>query len=262
VPGFVRGFAIALVPLGVVGEEFIPATDRGQIYIQLTYPIGTPLTTSRGVFKLERVIDAERRRRRSDDRGRYSASFGGFVVAGQRRADHVFLKDAASTRPTIGSQLQEDAPKTSRRDQRRRPVDRHDRRQQAADRPLVSDVTGGDPTAPRRRSRRSLRARPARPASTARERARAAGLGRVRPGKAQALDVDLGGRERRRRGLRRRRRDPVRDAAGPRASAGHLPARKTSTQLVALARFRSAQNGSIVHLGDFATFARRRRRRS
>ena len=30
--------AIALVPLGVVGEEFVPPTDRGQIYVQLTYP--------------------------------------------------------------------------------------------------------------------------------------------------------------------------------------------------------------------------------
>ena len=29
---------------GLVGEEFIPPVDRGEIYIQLAYPIGTPVT--------------------------------------------------------------------------------------------------------------------------------------------------------------------------------------------------------------------------
>jgi len=36
--------SIALVPLGVVGFEFIPAVDRGQIFVQINYPSGSPLT--------------------------------------------------------------------------------------------------------------------------------------------------------------------------------------------------------------------------
>ena len=36
-------FAMALVPLGIVGSEFIPPVDRGEIFIQVTYPVGTPL---------------------------------------------------------------------------------------------------------------------------------------------------------------------------------------------------------------------------
>lgn len=37
--------ALALVGLGIVGEEFIPPVDRGEIYAQLIYPIGTPIAT-------------------------------------------------------------------------------------------------------------------------------------------------------------------------------------------------------------------------
>ena len=49
-------------------------------------------------------------------------------------------------------------------------------------------------------------------------------------------------------------RDAVRDAAGPRASAGHLPARGPARLDAIKAIPIRAQNGSIVHLGDFATF--------
>ncbi len=37
--------ALAMVGAGVVGEEFIPPVDRGELYIQLVYPIGTPIET-------------------------------------------------------------------------------------------------------------------------------------------------------------------------------------------------------------------------
>jgi multidrug efflux pump subunit AcrB len=39
--------AFALIPLGLVGFEYIPPVDRGEIYLTVTYPSGTPLETTR-----------------------------------------------------------------------------------------------------------------------------------------------------------------------------------------------------------------------
>jgi len=50
--------ALALVPLGVVGFEFIPAQDIGQIFIQVNSPEGTPLEQTRQtVLTIERAVD-------------------------------------------------------------------------------------------------------------------------------------------------------------------------------------------------------------
>ena len=38
--------AISLIPLGVIGFEFIPAVDRGQIFVSVVFPTGTPLKTT------------------------------------------------------------------------------------------------------------------------------------------------------------------------------------------------------------------------
>jgi len=49
--------ACALVPLGLVGFEYIPPVDRGQLYVTVTYPSGTPLeTTRKGVLALEALV--------------------------------------------------------------------------------------------------------------------------------------------------------------------------------------------------------------
>ena len=40
-------FPLALIPLGVVGFEFDPAQDTGEVFVQLSYPSGTPLTKTR-----------------------------------------------------------------------------------------------------------------------------------------------------------------------------------------------------------------------
>ncbi len=45
VSGLAVIFAVLLVPLGAVGFEFMPPVDRGEIFVQTTYPTGTPLTT-------------------------------------------------------------------------------------------------------------------------------------------------------------------------------------------------------------------------
>jgi hydrophobic/amphiphilic exporter-1 (mainly G- bacteria), HAE1 family len=51
--------ALALIwPLGVVGFEFVPAQDRGEIFVRVNYPGGTPLrTTAATVQAIERRVD-------------------------------------------------------------------------------------------------------------------------------------------------------------------------------------------------------------
>jgi HAE1 family hydrophobic/amphiphilic exporter-1 len=86
--------SVALVPLGIIGEEFVPAQDRGEIFIQLQYPVGTPLAKT-----TQAVLAVERRIRVSPDidadvavAGAYAAPFGGFVVQGNSGQIHVWLK--------------------------------------------------------------------------------------------------------------------------------------------------------------------------
>ena len=143
--------AIAMVGFGVVGEEFIPAVDRGEIYIQVTYPIGTPIqTVSKGVFGLERkILGARDVFANTAVSGAYSASFGGFVSQSNVGQVHVWLKDGRS-RPTSYwvSEFRKIArtalpptaravvvPATGTQGGNAQPVDL-----------LVTDVTGGDPT--------------------------------------------------------------------------------------------------------------------
>jgi HAE1 family hydrophobic/amphiphilic exporter-1 len=87
--------AVALVPLGIIGEEFVPPQDRGEIFIQLGYPVGTPLSkTQKGVLAVESVV------RKNPDldadtavAGAYAAAFGGFVTQGNTGQVHLWLKD-------------------------------------------------------------------------------------------------------------------------------------------------------------------------
>ena len=156
--GLVAGFcavtfilAIALVGFGIVGEEFIPASDRGELYIQATYPIGTPVATVReGLFRFERAIGKQ------DDiaadttiAGGYSASFGGFVTQSNVGQIHVFLKDnrknstdwwvtrfrqmAKKNMPSSVETVV--VPSTGTGGGNTQPIDF-----------LVTDLTGGDPT--------------------------------------------------------------------------------------------------------------------
>ena len=73
-------FAVLLVPLGAVGFEFMPPVDRGEIFVQATYPIGTPLTTvNAGIAALaarfSKISTSNRRRRWRAGRSRTSAGF-------------------------------------------------------------------------------------------------------------------------------------------------------------------------------------------
>jgi HAE1 family hydrophobic/amphiphilic exporter-1 len=142
--------SIALIPLGVVGEEFIPATDRGQIYVQITYPVGTPLSTVKnGIFAVERKLDQTPDvDSDSASAGGYSASFGGYVLIGNVGQIVVFLKDDRKhptdywvtqfrdiARKTLPQAQTFVVPSTSAGGGNAQPIDL-----------LVSDITGGDPT--------------------------------------------------------------------------------------------------------------------
>jgi HAE1 family hydrophobic/amphiphilic exporter-1 len=143
--------ALGLVGLGAVGEEFIPAVDRGEIYLQLVYPIGTPLATvEKGTFDLERkVLSTPDAFAITTVAGAYAASFGGFVSQTNVGQIHLWLKDdrkqstnywarelrriSARSLP-VGVQAIV-VPATSTGGGNAQPIDL-----------LVTDLTGGDPT--------------------------------------------------------------------------------------------------------------------
>ncbi len=143
-------FALALVRLGVVGSEFIPPVDRGEIFVQITYPVGTPLTTTtQAVLALERKlrnlpdIDAD-----TAASGGYASPFGGFLSEGNVGQIHVWLSDRRKHPTTYWvGQYRRIAARTLRNVQvtvipatgtgggNAQPIDE-----------LVTDVQGGDPT--------------------------------------------------------------------------------------------------------------------
>jgi HAE1 family hydrophobic/amphiphilic exporter-1 len=142
--------SIAMVPLGVVGQEFIPATDRGEMFLQLQFPLGTPVDKVKdGVFRMEHTIDGEKDvANEYSVAGAYAASFGGFVTQGNVGQIHVFLKDNRSVstdewvarfrriaRKEVPGALTVVVPVTGTGGGNAQPIDY-----------LVTDVTGGDPT--------------------------------------------------------------------------------------------------------------------
>jgi hydrophobic/amphiphilic exporter-1 (mainly G- bacteria), HAE1 family len=144
-------FALALVGFGIVGEEFIPPIDRGEIFIQLMYPIGTPIqTVETGTFGLEqKIINTPDVFANTAVAGAYAASFGGFVSQNNVGQVHIWLKDNrkhstdywlkqykkiadAYLPPGVQDVV---VPSTSTSGGNAQPIDF-----------LVTDVTGGDPT--------------------------------------------------------------------------------------------------------------------
>jgi hydrophobic/amphiphilic exporter-1 (mainly G- bacteria), HAE1 family len=85
--------ALLLVPLGLVGFEFIPAVDRGELFLTLTYPSGTPLeTTRRGVLALERLVDeVPDLASETALAGAYQGNLSGYINDGAVGQVHAFL---------------------------------------------------------------------------------------------------------------------------------------------------------------------------
>jgi HAE1 family hydrophobic/amphiphilic exporter-1 len=73
--------ALALIPLGIVGFEYIPPVDRGELYLTVTYPSGTPLeTTRRGVLAIENAVDQiADLRSESSMAGAYVGQLSGYI---------------------------------------------------------------------------------------------------------------------------------------------------------------------------------------
>jgi HAE1 family hydrophobic/amphiphilic exporter-1 len=88
--------ALLLIPLGLVGFEYIPPVDRGEIYITVSYPSGTPLETTReGTLKVEKLVDASPDlKAESATAGAYLGQISGYVDNGAIGQLDVFLKDA------------------------------------------------------------------------------------------------------------------------------------------------------------------------
>ncbi len=87
--------ALFLVPTGIVGEDYIPQGDQGEIFVQVSYAPGTPLETVRQAIRpLERRIDkiSDLEGEQTTAGGR-DASFGGFVQEGNTAQIHIWLKE-------------------------------------------------------------------------------------------------------------------------------------------------------------------------
>jgi HAE1 family hydrophobic/amphiphilic exporter-1 len=252
--------AIATVPLGIVGEEFVPATDRGEIFIQISYPIGTPLTTvERGIFAYEKkILSNADIFANTAVAGAYSASFGGFVSQQNVGQVHVWLKDNRkhSTNYWVGEfkKLAQHSfpsgvkavvvPSTGTGGGNSQPVDF-----------LVTDLTGGDPTPYAEKVLRALQSVPGATSVNSSGTALTPEVSVIfNRAKAQALGVDIGTAAR---------------AAGA-AFGGNVatqfettsgleqvqviypPSDQTNLQVLRDVPIR-ASNGSIVYLGDIAT---------
>jgi len=254
------GGAMLLVPLGVVGEEFIPPTDRGQLYIQMTYPIGTPLTKVRdGAYKLEHAVEASPDvAAEATTAGGYSAAFGGYVLEGNVGQITIFLRDGRKHPTTFWvDAFRKDArriapqattvvvPSTGTTGGNKQPIDF-----------LVSDLTGGDPTDAAQKVLATLRTIPGATSvnSTGTSLAPQVSVEFDRT-KMQALDIGLAG---------------AAQAAGAAfggdvATQFETPQGLEQVQVIYPLKDQHeldslkvlplrADNGSIVHLGDFATF--------
>ncbi len=90
--------AVSLVPLGVVGATFIPPVDRGELFVQITFPAGTPLTTTKAaVVKINNItMTVPDAKAVTAVAGAYSSPFGGFINEGNVGQVHLWLKDGRS----------------------------------------------------------------------------------------------------------------------------------------------------------------------
>ena len=141
-------FAISLVPLGIVGSTFIPPIYNGQIFVQVTYPVGAELrTTTAAVIKLEHELRALPGIA-SDTAlaGGYSSPYGGLLVESNVGQIQIFLQDPTQTAYWVNQYRQIAAktlpntqvlvvPSTGQTGGNSQPLDE-----------LVTDVSGGDPT--------------------------------------------------------------------------------------------------------------------
>jgi hydrophobic/amphiphilic exporter-1 (mainly G- bacteria), HAE1 family len=90
--------ALLLIPAGIVGFEYMPPVDRGEIFVTLNFPTGTPLTQTRqAVLQAEQIVDAmPDLQSETSIAGAYQGEISGYVNNGAIGQIHVFLKDRRS----------------------------------------------------------------------------------------------------------------------------------------------------------------------
>jgi HAE1 family hydrophobic/amphiphilic exporter-1 len=106
--------AVLLIPLGLIGFEYIPPVDRGELYITLTGPSGTPLeTTRRNTLAVERIVDGiPDLRAESSTAGAYLGQLSGYIQNAAVGQIDVYLNDKrAHTTAYWASELQARAQK-------------------------------------------------------------------------------------------------------------------------------------------------------
>ena len=85
--------AILLIPFGLIGFEFIPSVDRGQIFVSIQYPTGTPLaTTDASVRALtDAYLQVDGVQTITSTSGTSQAGFGGSINLGSNGQLRVLL---------------------------------------------------------------------------------------------------------------------------------------------------------------------------
>jgi HAE1 family hydrophobic/amphiphilic exporter-1 len=109
----------ALIPLHLIGFEFIPSVDRGQIFVQVQFPTGTPLTTTDDAVRRlsQRFLELPDIDRITSVSGAMQSGFGGGVNLGSNGQIVVFLlqdrthstNDLARQMTALGRRLVPDA---------------------------------------------------------------------------------------------------------------------------------------------------------
>ncbi|MGH7727741.1 MAG: efflux RND transporter permease subunit [Vulcanimicrobiaceae bacterium] len=87
--------SLALVPLGAIGFAFIPPLDRGEIFVRVDFPAGTPLTATDAAIHAISLAIAKEPDVASDEAtaGQFHSGFGGGIALGSSGQVHVFLND-------------------------------------------------------------------------------------------------------------------------------------------------------------------------
>ena len=90
--------ALALIPLGIVGFEYMPPVDRGEIFVTINFPTGTPLTqTNQAVIQAESIVSrVPDLQSEITTAGAYQGQISGYVNNGAIGQIHLFLKDRRS----------------------------------------------------------------------------------------------------------------------------------------------------------------------
>ena len=87
--------ALLLIPLGIVGFEYMPPVNRGEIFVNVEFPTGTPLTqTQQAVLRAERVVNGVADlQSETTMAGAYQGQISGYINNGAIGQIHLFLRD-------------------------------------------------------------------------------------------------------------------------------------------------------------------------